>query len=370
MLRLLVFVALLCLSTRTTLAQTPEIALRAVEEQLATALTQKDKTTLDGLLAPTFVLRGVPDTTRAAWVSNALTLCWGDRYDISDFSVTSGTGDTAIVSLLLTTYRDPLTCEAAVVRSLLTDVWTHTDGRWRLALRHAAPPPRGVTGQFAKAAPPPPRWERSAEVSLVATGGNTDTQTLGAGLGVIWRPGAWTTRSRAKFVRSATADAVTAESLVAELRQSRTLSSNADVFARAEYLVDRFAGLSDRTSVEGGFGWTLLRTQPHSLKIDGGAGVTHESRLKGPNVTFVSATVTSAYQWQITASTSAGDQMTISTGVAEPSNWRLQNVVQLTLSMSRLLSVRLSHELKHVARPVPGFRPTDTILSMALVGRF
>ena len=35
-------------------------------------------------------------------------------------------------------------------------------------------------------AAPPPRWERKAELSLVATGGNTDTQTIGAGASINW----------------------------------------------------------------------------------------------------------------------------------------------------------------------------------------
>lgn len=364
------FTLLFLSSALPALAQTTDVDLRAAEEQLATALSQKDKTTLDSLLAPTFLLRGAPDTAREAWIGNAVKLCWGDDYAISDFSISHETADTAVVSLLLTTYRDPMTCDAAVVRSLLTDLWTRVDGRWQLLLRHSAPPPRGVAGQFGKVAPPPPRWERSAELSLVATGGNTDTQTLGAGMAVLWRPGAWTTRTHAKYVRSVTADAVTAESLVAEVRQSRTLSPHADAFARGEYLVDRFAGISNRTTVEGGFGWILLRKAPHSLAIDGGAGATHESRLKGGDVAFASATLTSAYKWQISPSASLGEQITISTEVTALDNRRLKNVVQLTLSVSRLLSVRMSHELKHVSRPVVGFRPTDTILSAALVGRF
>lgn len=345
--------------------------LRAAEDRLAAALTRKDHAVLERLLAPGFVLRGTPDIARDTWIENALTLCWGERYEISDFSIATATADTAIVSLLLTTFRDPVTCDNAVVRSLLTDVWIRTDAEgWRLMLRHAAPPARGVSGQFAKAALPPPRWERSAELSLVATGGNTSTQTLGGGMAVLWRPGAWTTRTQTKYVRSVTSDAVTAESFVVEVRQSRALTPNASAFGRAEYLVDRFAGIGNRTTAEAGFGWTLLRRAPHTLEVDGGAGTTHESRLKGDDLTFASTTVTSAYKWQISPSASLGEQLTFSTDVAEPANWRGRNMLQLTLALSRLLSIRVSHEVKHVARPVPGFRPTDTIVSTALVGRF
>lgn len=354
------------------LLSSPALAqdLQTAEQQLATALTQKDAEALERLLAPTFVLRASPDVPRETWITNALTLCWGDTFDVSEFSVTNQTANTAIVSLLLTTHRDPVTCEAATIRSLLTDVWTRIDGTWRLALRHSGPAGQDVSGQFAKTAPPPPRWERSAELSMVATGGNTDTQTLGAGMAVIWRPGAWTTRSRAAFVRSVTDDEVTAESLLAEIRQSRALTPRSDVFGRAEYVVDRFAGLSDRTTVEGGFGWLLLQHPVHSLKIDGSAGFTHESRLTGESLTFSSATVASIYKWQLSTTTTLNEHATISTDIAESGNWRLQNGLHLAHSLTRVLTVRIAHELKHVNRPVPGFRKTDTVLSAALVTRF
>lgn len=360
---------LLTLLTTPAPAQAP-IELRSAERQLATALIAKDAAALERLLTPGFVLRGSPDVPRATWMKNALTLCWGDRFEISDFAVASASGDTAVVTLLLTTHQDPMTCEPAVIRSLMTDLWVRDGENWRLALRHSAPPPATVSGQFAKAAPPPPRWERSAEFSLLATGGNTDTQTLGAGGSLVWRPGLWTTRGRAAYVRSVTADAVTAESLVAEIRQSRALSPRADVFARLEYLVDRFAGIDNRTTVDAGFGWRLVNAPPHTLKVDGGFGATRESRLAGGRETFASAATTASYTWRFSPTTALSNQATLTADVTALDNWRLQNGLNLTLGMTRLLSVRLAHELKRVNRPVPGFRTTDTLLSAALVAKF
>lgn len=351
-------------------AQTPDEALREAETQLAAALVDKDPAGFARLLAPEFILRGSPDVPRDEWVKNALALCWGDKFEISDFSIASQTADTAVVSLLLTTYRDPVTCEPAIVRSLMTDVWRREGGAWRLALRHSAPPATTLAGQFARIAPPPPRWEGSAELAFVATGGNTDTQTLGAGTAVVWRPGPWTTRGRMAFVRSATADVVTAESFVAEIRPSRALSPRLEVFARGEYLVDRFSGIDYRTTADAGVGWVLLDGAVHKLKVDGGLGVTHEARLAGDDLTFASATTGAIYTWQIAPTAVLNEQPLLSIALAEPGNWRLQNTLSLSVTMNRRLSVRLSHELKRINRPVAGFRQTDTLLSAALVARF
>ncbi len=361
---------LLALSPLIASAQSLEDELRDAEQQLAAALVAKDAGAFERLLAPAFVLRGAPDVPRAQWISNALSMCWGDRFEISDFSASDQTDQIAVVSLLMTTAQDPVTCEPAVIRSLITDVWVRQGTEWRLALRHSAPPAASVAGQFEKTIPPPPRWEGSAELSLVATGGNTDTQTLGTVASVTWRPGAWTSQGRAAFVRSATDDAVTAESLIAELRQSRALTSRAEVFARVEYLGDRFSGIDHRTTLDGGFGWLFIDQPVHKLKVDGAIGMTRELRLAGDDLTFAAATGGALYTWQFSRTTVLTERPVVSVALGEPGNWRLQNRLDLSVAMTRRLSVRLAHELKRINRPVPGFGRTDIVLSAALLVRF
>lgn len=361
---------LLALTPFIAFAQTLEQDLRAAEEQLAAGLIDKDPATFARLLAPGFIMRGTPDVSRDAWMANALAMCWGKGFQISDFAIVDQSSDRAVVALLLTTEQDPVTCEPAIVRSLITDVWIREGGNWRLALRHSAPPAESIAGQFAKVAPPPPRWEGSAEFSLVATGGNTDTQTLGAGTSVTWRPGAWTTTGRGAFVRSATADIVTAESSVIEIRTARALSPRAELFARGEYLVDRFSGIDSRSSVDAGFGWLVVDEAPHKLKVDVGLGATREARLAGDDVSFASATTSAIYTWQIAPTTTLTEQPLFTMALAEAGNWRFQNSLSVAVSMTRRLSIRLGHELRHLNRPVPGFQERDTILSAALVARF
>ena len=80
--------------------------------------------------------------------------------------------------------------------------------------------------------------------------------------------------------------------------------------------------------------------------------------------------MTSLYKWQLSATTTLNEQATLSTDIAEPVNWRLQNGLNLAHNLTRILTVRISHELKHVNRPVPGFRKTDTVISAAMVTKF
>jgi putative salt-induced outer membrane protein len=233
-----------------------------------------------------------------------------------------------------------------------------------VALAQTAPAPA------AQPDPPPPLWERSAEFSLVATGGNTDTQTLGLGAALTWRPGPWTTDARVTFVRSEAEDVETAESLLAELRQARKLSAALEAFGRFQYVVDRFAGIDYRTSLDGGIGWEIVAGTPHTLRVDAGVGVIREARLTGEDLTFPLGNAGAKWKWQLSEAAAVTEQALMTLDLSDAGNWRFTNGIGVTSALTRIFSLKLSHELKRVNEPAPGFRKTDTLLSAALVAKF
>jgi putative salt-induced outer membrane protein len=219
-------------------------------------------------------------------------------------------------------------------------------------------------------AEPPPRWERKAEVSLVATGGNTDTQTVGLGGSLVWRPDPWTTEARAAFVRSEANDIETAESFTAELRQGRSLTPRLDVFGRFGYLANEFAGIDSRWSLDGGVGYKLLTTAPHTLRVDAGVGYTDERRVSGEDLSFALGNLGASYKWQISPRADLTDAALFTLSLEEGDDWRFANSIALTAAINSVFSLKAAHELKHLNAPVPGFEKTDTLVSVALVAKF
>ena len=350
-------------------AQTAEAELRAAEERLAGALLASDVDAFERLLAADFVLRGTPDLPRAAWIENARILCWGDQFAVDDFRVAGATADTAIVTLVLTTDQDPATCEPATVRSLITDIWRRTDDGWQLALRHTGPAGSSLEVQFAKAAPPPPLFEGSAELSLVSTGGNSDTESLGVGSVLFWRPGRWTSEVQVSFIRSEASGVATARALVAAARQARVLSPRIDAFGRVEYLANEFAGIEHRTTVDAGLGWKPLASAAHTLRLDAGIGYSHEQR-PDDDLSSALANVAGVYRWQRSRAASVDNAVLFTASLARAADWRLRNTLALMMAITRLLSVKLAHDLKYVNAPAAGFRKADRSLSAALVAKF
>ena len=226
------------------------------------------------------------------------------------------------------------------------------------------------TPPAAGAPPPPPRWERKAELSLVSTGGNTDTQTLGLGASVIFRPGKWTTEARTAFVQSETDDIETAKSLVADFREAFAVTPRVEVFGRYGYLADEFAGIDHRSTIDGGVGYKVLVGPVHTLRLDAGLGYSHESRLVGDDLSFALANFGAGYKWQISKTADLTDSAIFTASFDDGDAWRFGNAFALTALLTQVFSLKLSHDVKVNNSPVEGFEKTDRLTSVALVAKF
>ena len=218
--------------------------------------------------------------------------------------------------------------------------------------------------------PPPPRFEGSAELSLVAASGNTDVQSLGLGSSVIWRPGEWTTQASAAFVRAETSGLETARSTIAWVRQGRSLSTTMDIFGRAEYLADEFAGIDNRVMLEGGLGYKPVDNAMHLVRFDAGLGYAKESRLVGEDLSNALMNLAGLYRWQREKAASFETGGLFTRSFDDGDDWRFRHIAAVSAAMSRVLSLKLTHELKYVNAPVLGFEKTDRLLSAAFVAKF
>lgn len=341
----------------------------AREDALRGAMHARDRKALESLLAPDFILRSVPDIPRDTWIENAVTLCWGDRSDVSEYAVRVLDG-TAVASFVLTFYVDPTTCRPAVLRSLVTDVWRRRADTWELAVRHSAPAPAaggGIAAQYGIVPELPPVWDAKGELSYLATAGNASTRTIGLASDVSHQAGRWRTRARAALLTSE-ADAVTrARTLTASARQSARVSARAELFGRVDYARDLFAGIENRTTIEVGGAFPIRLPPRHRLTVDAGVGFTTERRLDADDLRFAVASGTFAYLWQIAPGVELRDDLAVSADLESARNWRATNGLAVAVTLNRLLSIQASQAIEYRHFPVPGFRRTDTRSAISLV---
>lgn len=217
---------------------------------------------------------------------------------------------------------------------------------------------------------PPPRWSGAAEVSAVATAGNSDTRTLGLGGEVVFDPGTWKYLGRVAYVETEADDLVRARSQSVELEASRAISERLNVYGHGGYLRDLFAGIERRLTSEAGLGYQVPLTAPHTLEVLGGIGFTRETRSVGDDLSLGTANATGRYAWALTETSALTEEATLVAALNSGDDWRFANEVAATAALSRRLSLKLSHKLSHLNKPVFGFRKTDTIFAAALVANF
>jgi putative salt-induced outer membrane protein len=217
---------------------------------------------------------------------------------------------------------------------------------------------------------PPPLWSGKAEVSYVATSGNSDTKTLGAAGEAEYQPLPWSAKAKIEFVRAEANGVVNARSFAGLLRGARKLSDRLETYAQGAYVENTFAGIDHRVAGEGGLAYLLFTSGPHTIKVEGGVGYTKEDRTNGDDRSFGTARAGLLYKWKLSKTAEFSEEASFTEDLKESRDWRFANAVSLTAGVTTVLSVKLSHALVTLNEPVPGKKKTDTITSAALVAKF
>ena len=274
-----------------------------------------------------------------------------------------------IVGFELTFYTDPVTCRPAVLRSLITDVWTRDGGEWRLQLRHAAAAPAAGTAvmtQYALLPESPPPLEVSSELSLVATGGNTSTRTIGAGGSLTHRTETRRTRLAVAFLTSDSDEVTLARSLTAQARHGISVGSRANLFGEALYARDVFAGIEDRRTLSAGAAFTPPMPRGQTLSVESSVGYTAERRLD-EDLRFATGSGALAYSWTMRPGTTLTEDVAFIADFEQANNWRSTSITTVSVTLTRLLSLKATQAIDYRRTPVPGFRRADFRTAAALV---
>jgi putative salt-induced outer membrane protein len=217
---------------------------------------------------------------------------------------------------------------------------------------------------------PPPLWSGKAEVSYVATSGNSDTKTLGAAGEAEYQPGLWSGKLKLELVRAEAGGKVNARSFAGLLRGARKLSLRLETYAQGTYLENTFAGIDRRLGGEAGLAYLLVVHDPHSLKAEGGLGYTKENRSNGDDRSFATGRLGLLYKWKFSKTAEFSEEASFTESLKDSKDWRFGSATSLSASMTTVLSVKISYVIQTLNQPVPGKKKTDTITSAALVAKF
>jgi putative salt-induced outer membrane protein YdiY len=213
-------------------------------------------------------------------------------------------------------------------------------------------------------------WSGSAELSYVATDGNTDTQTVGFGGELHYKPGVWSWDLKASYVESESDGVTNAERTTLLAGASRTINSRLDYYARVGYLANEFAGIDSNWSGETGLSYKLLTGEEHVLDVGGGVGYTAEERTTGEDREFATGSAFGRYKWKFSKTAELAEEATFLYDFEDSDNWRFMNSLSVSAAINSLFTLKAYYNVVHLNDPVPGFEETDGTTGLSLVAKF
>ena len=154
------------------------------------------------------------------------------------------------------------------------------------------------------------------------------------------------------------------------LRAQRPVRPRLSGYGQYGYQRDRFAGIIDRNSAEGGLAYSWIEQTAQKLVVDAGLGYANEQRLLGANLSTATLGGGGLYTLKISDNSDLSEDAHFVFSLSQGSDWRYANALALTAKVSTALSLKVSNTARYLNAPVTGFKRTDAVTSVALVAKF
>ncbi len=216
-------------------------------------------------------------------------------------------------------------------------------------------------------------WKRSAELGLIRTTGNTQTQTLAAKADVVYEVEKWRHTGHAEAFGQQTTDKGTGETVNSAERYE--LSGKSDykfskldyIFGLADLKRDRFSGFDYEYAFSAGYGRTLLKRTNMQLDVEIGPGIRFFKEDKGTADNEAILRLAGKYWWAITDNSKFTQNLSVDIGEQFTTT---KSVSGLQANISNMLALKLTYTLLNKSNVPTGTESTDTELATTLVYSF
>lgn len=219
-------------------------------------------------------------------------------------------------------------------------------------------------------------WTSNAELGLVLTSGNTETETGNVKINVVREVEKWKNSVSFEALGSSTTDittdikTTTAEKYSANLQSNYKFNSEDYMFGAAAYDDDRFSGYEFQAIVSAGYGRNLVKTEKHSLSAEAGPGMRLSKLSPDPVLGPVPSEnegiihFAANYAYQITETSKFTQELIIDAGEDLTTS---ESVSALRAQVSGKLAMKASIKVRNSSEVPPENEKTDTESALTLV---
>lgn len=219
-------------------------------------------------------------------------------------------------------------------------------------------------------------WKGRAEAGFISASGNTDSETLNAGLRFTKEGPTWGHDIAFSTYKASSNNVDSAQNLKVEYTIKRELTERSNLFGSLSYLDDDFDGFTEQTSISFGYGYKLIDSEPLAWEVGAGVGYrdTNElarlsdgTEIEGSDLSNATFVLRSDYRHQLTSNTEIVDAFRAEAG---SENTFIENDLALVVSMNDTFALKAGFIIRHNTDPSEGADETDTITSLNLVYSF
>jgi putative salt-induced outer membrane protein len=212
------------------------------------------------------------------------------------------------------------------------------------------------------------QWSGSGYLGLTSTSGNSDTESLTAGLKIKYETGKWINAASLDLLKASADNVDTAERLIFSTKTGYKFDDNDYIYYGSRYENDNFSAFDYTMSTGMGWGHKFFDDDNSRLITEIGGGYKIEAldidRTENTGVAFLSKL---DYMRKF-SDTVMFENVTIIESTSD--NNFIQNDAGLSFKVSDKFAVKLVHQLRHNTDVPVGIDKTDTLVSANLVYDF
>lgn len=208
-----------------------------------------------------------------------------------------------------------------------------------------------------------------AELGVLQTSGNSDSQSINASFALQHELGRWENQFTATLFTAEEDDEQNAERYASTFKTSFDFTEFNYIFANLSYEKDLFGGVRERTTQTLGYGRRLLKTDRHTMNLELGAGARQQESQKPESLRESDAIFRGAVFYTFELSETAKFEQKLLTESGEENTYT-ESVTGLKLTILGPTFAAITYTVKNNS-DVPAEREeTDTYLSVSLSYEF
>ena len=202
-----------------------------------------------------------------------------------------------------------------------------------------------------------------AGLGVLATSGNSDSESINANFNMWWNYAPWGHSLRGLMIKSSNSGITTAEANSLAWQSKYNLNEADYLFGLVAWDTDKFSAYDEQLRETVGYGRRFMDTGTHFLSAEIGVGARQSDLRDGTSQNNTIGYLGGDYRWTISESAQFTQHLGIESG---SDNTYIESNSALSAKVRENLALTLGFTIKNNSDVLPGTKKTDTFTTISL----